>query len=415
MAAAGEDANLGLTAEGLVMIGSETMPEGTPVVRGPDFNDPETAASLDKLLGAYATVGFQATGLAQAVEEINKMLNWRLSDEPVKESEDDELKSPEARAKVKCTIWLGITSNMISSGQREVIRYLVQHKLVDVIVTTAGGVEEDIMKCLKPHFMGDWALKGQHLRMRGLNRIGNLVVPNSNYVAFEDWVTPVLEKMHDEQEKKGVFWSPSTMIQRFGEVIGNPDSVWYWAAKNKIPVFCPSLTDGAIGDMLYFHDWKRNGFICDIAKDVRRINDISVRARRSGMVILGGGVIKHHICNANLMRNGADYAVFINTSSDYDGSDTGARPDEAVSWGKIKLDATPVKIYGDATLIFPLIVSQTFAKYVARGCVPDPAHAAKAAAAAAVRAGIFSVDKPRTAAELAKAAAQRAAEEAAGH
>jgi deoxyhypusine synthase len=84
------------------------------------------------------------------------------------------------------------------------------------------------------------------------------------------------------------------------------------------------------------------------------------------MIILGGGLIKHHICNANLMRNGADFSVFINTASDFDGSDAGARPDEAVSWGKIKLTATPVKVYGEATIVFPLVVSQTFAKHGTR-------------------------------------------------
>ena len=377
------------------MIGSESMPAGTPTVRGPNFDDAATATSLDALLGSFATMGFQATSLAAGIEEVNKMLNWRLSDEPVAANEDDALRDPAARAAVKATVWLGMTSNMVSSGQREVIRYLAQHKLIDVIVTSAGGVEEDIMKTLLPHFVGDFALQGKHLRMRGLNRLGNLVVPNANYVAFEEWFAPLLETMHDEQEANGVPWTPSAIIARLGRAVDNPDSVWYWCAKNGIPVFCPGLTDGAIGDMLYFHDWKRAGFIVDICKDVRRINDIAVRAKKSGMVILGGGLIKHHVCNANLMRNGADYALFINTSSDYDGSDTGARPDEAVSWGKIKMEASPVKLYGDATILFPLIVSQTFAKYVARGCTPEPGWKERAAARAAVAAGIASVDAPR--------------------
>ena len=70
-----------------------------------------------------------------------------------------------------------------------------------------------------------------------------------------------------------------------------------------------------IGDMLYFHLWKRADFVLDVARDVRRINDLSVKAKRSGMIILGGGLPKHHTCNANLMRNGADYAVFINTGA----------------------------------------------------------------------------------------------------
>lgn len=79
-------------------------------------------------------------------------------------------------------------------------------------------------------------------------------------------------------------------------------------------------------------------------------------------IILGGGLIKHHTCNANLMRNGADFSVYINTGQEFDGSDSGASPDEAVSWGKIRIDAKPVKICVDATIVFPLIVSQTFYK-----------------------------------------------------
>merc|ERR1711977_468693 len=82
------------------------------------------------------------------------------------------------------------------------------------------------------------------------------------------------------------------------------------------------------------------------------------------MGILGGGVIKHHICNANLMRNGADYTVFINTAHEFDGSDSGARPDEAVSWGKIKMEARPVKVYGEATIMLPLLVAGSFRKHV---------------------------------------------------
>jgi deoxyhypusine synthase len=79
-------------------------------------------------------------------------------------------------------------------------------------------------------------------------------------------------------------------------------------------------------------------------------------------VILGGGLVKHHTCNANLMRNGADFSVYINTGQEFDGSDSGASPDEAISWGKIRIDATPVKVCADASIVFPLIVSQTFCK-----------------------------------------------------
>lgn len=346
------------------MIGCEDMPEGTPTVKGYEF---DKGVDFAALMASYRTMGFQATNVALAADEIEKMLKWRLSDEEIKPSEAEEWRDPAVRANHRCTIWLSFTSNMVSSGQREIIHYLVKHRMVSAIVTSAGAVEEDIMKTLRPHYMGDFeAHRGKDLRMRGINRTGNLLVPNLNYVALEEWFIPLLNKMHDEQDdrkrKPRQIWSPSKIVQRMGEAVTDESSIWFWAARNKIPVFCPGLTDGAIGDMLFYHSYEREGFIVDIAQDVRRINNIARRAKRSGMIILGGGLIKHHVCNANLMRNGADYAVFINTAHEFDGSDSGARPDEAVSWGKIKMTASPVKIHADATIVFPLLVASTFAK-----------------------------------------------------
>jgi deoxyhypusine synthase len=176
--------------------------------------------------------------------------------------------------------------------------------------------------------------------------------------------------MLDEQINNGKIWTPSDMIAKFGEKINNEDSVYYWCWKNNIPVFCPALTDGSIGDMIYFHGCEKKSenrdnktLILDIAEDIRRLNELALLADKSGQLILGGGFIKHQICNANLMRNGADFSVYINTGTEYDGSDTGASPDEAVSWGKIRLEARPVKVWGEASLLFPILVAQTFAKY----------------------------------------------------
>jgi deoxyhypusine synthase len=71
-------------------------------------------------------------------------------------------------------------------------------------------------------------------------------------------------------------------------------------AQNDIPVFSPALTDGSLGDMLYFHSYKNPGFIIDIVGDIRRLNDISIHAKKAGMIVLGGGVCKHQIANAML-------------------------------------------------------------------------------------------------------------------
>lgn len=345
-------------AKEAVLKSSCEIPKGTAVVEGYEWNN---GIDYSALLQSYLNSGFQATNLGLAIKEIQKMLDCRSK--PLDAEQEDIHESDEfIKRKSNCTIFLGFTSNLVSSGLRETLRFLVEHKMVDCIVTTAGGVEEDFIKCLAPTFMGSFELAGRDLRDKGINRIGNLLVPNDNYCKFEDWLMPLLTEMLEEQKEKNILWSPSRIIQRLGERINDPSSIYYWAAKNKIPVFSPALTDGSLGDMMYFHSFRNPGLVVDIVSDLRRLNTMAVKAVNSGMIIVGGGVIKHHICNANLMRNGADFSVFINTASEFDGSDSGARPDEAVSWGKIKKDASPVKVYAEASLVFPFIVGETFAK-----------------------------------------------------
>ena len=301
-------------------------PEGLEKIKGLDFNNEIT---LKILLDSYRTTGHSASELIRAMDIIKEM------------------------RREKCTIFLGYTSSMVSSGLRDIFRYLVQHKMVDVVVTTAGGVEEDIIKCIGPFLLGDFKLSGKQLREKGINRIGNILVPNERYIKFEDFLLPILDKFKEPV-------SPSEFVHRLGKEINNEESIYYWANKNKIPVFCPALTDGSIGDMIYAYLFKNPDFKIDIANDVKEINEIAMISKKTGVIILGSGVVKHHIVNANLMRGGTDYSVYINTAQEFDGSDAGALPDEAVSWGKIKSGAKSIKIFGDATILFPLIVAECF-------------------------------------------------------
>ncbi|KAL8236324.1 hypothetical protein R6Q59_017405 [Mikania micrantha] len=339
---------------------SESLEGVSAKIHGYDFNQ---GVNYSQILKSLISTGFQASNLGDAIEIVNQMLDWRLSHEQVTEDCSEEEKNLTYRESVKCKIFLGFTSNLISSGVRDIIRYLVQHHMIEVIVTTTGGIEEDIIKCLGDTYMGDFSLPGATLRSKGLNRIGNLLVPNDNYCKFEDWIIPIFDQMLKEQKTQHVLWTPSKLIARLGKEINNESSYLYWAYKNDIPVFCPGLTDGSLGDMLYFHSFRNPGLVVDVVQDIRSMNSEAVHAnpRKTGMIILGGGLPKHHICNANMMRNGADYAVFINTAQEFDGSDSGARPDEAVSWGKIRASAKSVKVHCDATIAFPLLVAETFA------------------------------------------------------
>eukprot|EP00250_Pteridium_aquilinum_P004956 c15131_g2_i1 orf=82-1176(+) len=360
-----DEASLVQEVHGSVMRASEDLQHISKPVLGYDFAH---GVDYPRLFASLLSTGFQASHLGQAIDLVNNMLDWRLSHEPVDVNCSDEHKDAAFRENVKCKIFLGFTSNLISSGVRETIRFLAENKMVDVIVTTAGGIEEDLIKCLSPSFLGKFNLPGAQLRSRGLNRIGNLLVPNENYCKFEDWILPILDQFLLEQREQGIVWTPSKIVARLGKEINDPTSYLYWAHKNGIPVFCPALTDGSLGDMLYFHSFRNPGLVVDIVQDIRAINGEAVHAspRKTGIIILGGGLPKHHICNANMMRNGADYAVFINTGQEFDGSDSGAQPDEAVSWGKISGSATPVKVHCDATIAFPLLVAQTFAQRVSK-------------------------------------------------
>ncbi|MEM4663138.1 MAG: deoxyhypusine synthase [Candidatus Diapherotrites archaeon] len=302
-------------------------------IRGHDF---ERKYSLKDFIENYYTIGFQASHLAIAVDIIKEM------------------------RREKATIFLAYNSNMVSSGLRETIAYLVKRKLVHVLVTTAGGVEEDIIKTMKPFLLGSFGLEGKKLRAKGINRIGNIIVPNNRYIMFERFMQKFLEKMYKKQLQTGKSIGASEFIYELGKEIKDQNSIYYWATKNNIPCFCPALTDGAIGDNIFFFKQKRPDFQLDIADDIVKLGSIAINAEKTGIIVLGGGFIKHHVCNANLLRDGAEYAVYITTETEEGGSDSGARPDEAVSWGKIKASGRMVKVYGDATLIFPLVVAGAF-------------------------------------------------------
>ena len=112
---------------------------------------------------------------------------------------------------------------------------------MNAIVTTAGGIEEDFIKCLGKTYLADFNMDGADLRRRGMNRIGNLIVPNDNYCKFEDWLTPILDTMLAEQKETGQVWTPSSFIRRLGKEIDNEESVYYWAYKVNRYLFRVSL------------------------------------------------------------------------------------------------------------------------------------------------------------------------------
>ncbi len=271
-------------------------------------------------------VGFQASELARGAEVLKEMKKQRAF-----------------------TIF-AFTANIVATGLRGVIKEMCKQKLVDLIITTPGALEHDAMRALHTYYLGYFNLDDRELHEKGMNRIGNVLVPNEAYVKLESFLQPIFDSM----EKL----SSISLAKSMGLHLPN-SSFLYWCAKNEIPVFCPGLIDGAIGLNLYFYNKKRPLDI-SIREDMDFLAQKILEQDKTGALIVGGGIAKHFTLGLNLLREGLDYAVYLSTAVEWDGSLSGAKPKEAQSWGKIQQKARHVAIYGEATLALPLLIAHAY-------------------------------------------------------
>jgi len=285
-----------------------------------------------------SNTGFQATQLAKAVEVIKLM------------------------KKENALVLLSFTSNMVASGLRGIFAELCEKKFVDVIITAGGSIDHDLIRSYDDYLVGDFSMDDSALHKKGINRIGNILVPNERYELLEEKMKPIFEKLYAECNP----CSASEMAKEIGLAIGHDKkakketSFLYWAAKNGIPVYCPGITDSAIGLQTYFFKQRKKDFGIDITQDMPKLGQIILDAEKTGGIVLGGGISKHHTIAVNILRGGLDYAVYVTTSSPWDGSLSGARTQEAVSWGKVAETAKHVTVDGDATITVPLIMKGVF-------------------------------------------------------
>lgn len=291
----------------------------------------EEGRKVSEVAEAISGIGFQATQIGRGAKIIRAM------------------------KKEKAKVFLTFTSNMVSSGLRELIAQIVAAKKVDAIITGIGSVEEDVMKCSGKFDLATFDEDDVKLHAKGINRIGNILVDNSHYVKFEKAIKPILEGALAEQNKTGKLLAPSEIIRMMGLSLKDENSFVYQAAKNNIPIYCPAPTDGAFGLQVYFFKQRHKEFGIDVTGDMQKLAQLALDAQKTGGIILGGGFAKHHALGVNLLRGGFDYAVYVSTGTPYDGSLSGARASEAKSWGKISEGAQSVHIDCDATIALPLL------------------------------------------------------------
>ncbi|MBT4651439.1 deoxyhypusine synthase [Candidatus Woesearchaeota archaeon] len=299
---------------------------------------------VKELVQQYGQVGFQSVELAKAADVFVKM------------------------KKNSAKVFLTFTSNMVTSGLRGFFAQLIKLGIADVIVTTVGGLEEDIMKANGEKFsVGKFEADDVELHEQGVNRVGNLFVKNESYMNFEDWITPVLNELYQKQKR----WAVSELLREIGLKLNDKNSILYQAANNGVKIFCPAITDGALGFHLYLFQQKHPDFIVDVIKDFGNILFVTSHDEKKAVIALGGSISKHHAILCTLLNGGADYAVYMTTAHKTSGSMSGATTNEAKSWGKVKDDSDIATVIGDVTIMFPLAMIKALEELSEEGLLKE--------------------------------------------
>jgi deoxyhypusine synthase len=253
--------------------------------------------------------------------------------------------------------FLTFTSNMVTSGLRGFFAQTIELGICDAIVTTAGGLEEDVMKAMGEEFIiGDFDKDDVELYEKGTNRVGNLFIHNESYARFEDALMPMLKKLYEKKPR----WAVSELLYEIGLLLDDPHSILYQAARKKVPIFCPAITDGAFGFHLYMFQQDHPDFVIDVVKDFSNILFSVTQDDKKALIALGGSISKHHALLACLLNGGLDYVVYMTTARHTSGSMSGATTREAKSWGKVKDDSDAATVIGDVSITFPLIMVKVF-------------------------------------------------------
>ncbi len=333
--------------------------------------------------------GFQAQELYRAYEILKEMFNDK-----------------------NCIKVLSFPADIIATGIRGVIRDLIKNKMFDLVITTTGTLDHDLARLEKDYYLGYFEADDIYLREKGIMRLGNVFIPGENYgPAIEKILRPILEEIYQELDRESYYFAECPIckekiigktiedlfinleihlekhnkrlrdvkdrIRIKGEnkkIIGTYQFIWeigkrlenhprkeesivYWSYKNKIPIIIPGITDGAVGTQILMFKTEHPDFEVSVWKDEIYLSEIFFGEKKVGALMLGGGISKHHVIWWAQFSGGLEYAVYITSAVEQDGSLSGARTREAISWGKIKKEAKHVTVWGDITIILPILIA----------------------------------------------------------
>jgi len=251
-----------------------------------------------------------------------------------------------------CLKFLSFVAAITSTGLRGVIKDMIKKKWFDVVITTCGALDHDIARHFSNYNQGSFTMDDAELTKQNIHRLGNVLVPMESY-------GPIIEEkmqlfLEEEYAKGTREMSTEDICRMIGSHLGE-DSFLYWAYKNDVKVIVPGIVDGAVGSQIWMFSQKHTDFKLNIIKDSDTLAGLIFKAKKSGALMLGGGISKHHTLWWNQYRSGLDFAVYITTAQEFDGSLSGALVREAISWGKVTQDAKQTTIHAELTTVLPFL------------------------------------------------------------
>ena len=252
-----------------------------------------------------------------------------------------------------CFTFLSMSGPMVPGGLRNLVSYLVQERHIDVIITSGANIVHDLVEAYGgSHYRVPPAKDDFELREGGMGRIADLFVQEKDFELFEKGIYAFLDSLSEE---KLTSMAPSEFLTELGQTIDDSASIVKQAADKDVPIFSPGLMDSMLGFHLYTYSTTKK-LALDFVKDLRILGDIVTKQKKTGAIMLGGGLTKHFTMGSTILRGGLDMAVQITLDRPEGGRLGGAPLVEGVSWQKMQTEANFETVIGDATILFPLLI-----------------------------------------------------------
>lgn len=297
----------------------------------------DSNTSIEKIFDELSqSGGFESVNLATGVEILSEMISDK-----------------------QCLRFVSFVGAVVSTGLRGILKDMLKNKWFDVTITTCGALDHDIARYFSHYKEGTFTMDDNELADQNIHRLGSVLVPMDSYgPLIEEKMQAFLEEEYQNGVKE---MTTAEMCKMIGKHLGE-DSFLYWAYKNDISVVVPGIMDGAVGSQIWLFTQKHNDFKLNMAGDADLLSGYIFKAEKSGAFMIGGGISKHHTLWWNQYREGLDYAFYITTAQEFDGSLSGALVREAISWGKVTQKAKQSTLHAEVTTILPFIYAALVSK-----------------------------------------------------